>query len=183
MSERKSSSRWRHFLLMLPFFFVGVAIPVYFFGFSGDGPPQMVSEYTPRDYAPDGYSSGDRGFRRDRSSRFGIVSLVRRMFEDPIAAFGSPRSSLGAKLVILAVVFGAGYLLLRFILSFAGAVVGFFVHKAAGPMFMGFLAVGSTWGIHETVAQQFGMTWAAATVSITAAIATLFTLAGFRIRG
>jgi uncharacterized membrane protein len=50
-------------------------------------------------------------------------------------------------------------------------------------MFMGFLAVGSTWGIHQTVADQFGLTWAATTVSITAAIATLFALAGVRIRG
>jgi uncharacterized membrane protein len=49
-------------------------------------------------------------------------------------------------------------------------------------MFMGFMAVGSTWGIHQTIAQQFGMTWAAATVSITAAVATLFALAGVKLR-
>jgi hypothetical protein len=47
-------------------------------------------------------------------------------------------------------------------------------------MFMGFLAVGSTWGIHQTVAEQFGMGWAAVTVAMTAAVATLFALAGIR---
>ena len=49
-------------------------------------------------------------------------------------------------------------------------------------MFMGFLAVGSTWGIHQTVAEQFGMTWAAVTVAMTAAVATLFALTGVKLR-
>jgi hypothetical protein len=58
----------------------------------------------------------------------------------------------------------------------------FLAHKAAAPMFMGFLAVGSTWGIHQTIAQQLGMTWAAATVTLTAAIASLFSLAGVKLQ-
>ena len=42
------SSRIRHFLLMLPFFLVGIAIPVFLYGFSGDGPPNL----TPERYSP-----------------------------------------------------------------------------------------------------------------------------------
>ena len=46
MSDRPS--RLRQFLVMLPFFLVGVGLPVYFYGFSGDGPPNL----TPERYSP-----------------------------------------------------------------------------------------------------------------------------------
>ena len=81
---------------------------------------------------------------------------------------------------------GDGFIALRLVLAIVAGTVGsflaFLVHKAAGPMFMGFLAVGSTWGIHQTIAEQFGMQWAATTVSLTAAVATLFALAGVKVR-
>jgi hypothetical protein len=186
---RTGGSRLRHFLLMLPFFLIGVAIPVYFFGFSGDGPPQMTSSeqsYSPGpssdQYAPDRpYSDGYRSRRRGGGS--GIVRYVRNTFEGIVDGFVSPNSSpLTIKLGVLAAVIIGGFFLVRLLLAAASGVGSFLIHKAAGPMFMGFLAVGSTWGIHQTVAEQFGLTWAAATASITAAIAALFALAGVRVR-
>ena len=96
---------------------------------------------------------------------------------------GSP---LLIKLGLLGGLFVVGFFIVRILLQVLtgamGTIGNFLIHKAAGPMFMGFLAVGSTWGIHQTVASEFGMTWAAATIAVTAAIATLFALAGVRIR-
>lgn len=180
MAERTGSSRWTHFLMMLPFFLIGIAIPVYFYGFSGDGPPRMSQDQysSERDSQPSFRSS-----RRD-----GIVGASRNAFDRTVDNWsGRGASPLLIKLGLLGVVFAVGFFLVRILLhvlaGVAGAVGSFFVHKAAGPMFMGFVAVGSTWGIHQTVADQFGTTWAAATISITAAVATLLALAGVRIRG
>jgi hypothetical protein len=182
MAERTGSSRWTHFLMMLPFFLIGIAIPVYFYGFSGDGPPRMQSE--------DQFSPSQDSQPSFRSSRRndGIVGATRNAFDRTADDYGGRGASpLLIKLGLLGIVFAVGFVLVRILLGFlagvAGTVGSFLIHKAAGPMFMGFLAVGSTWGIHQTVADQFGLTWAAATVSITAAIATLFALAGVRVRG
>lgn len=178
MAERSSSSRWGHFLMMLPFFLIGIAIPVYFYGFSGDGPPSVSPTSS--------IETQDRRF--GPSSRdSGIATATRDAFDRPAREYGDRGGSpLLVKLGILGAIFVGGFFLIRILLGafagMAGAVGSFFVHKAAGPMFMGFLAVGSTWGIHQTVADQFGMTWAAATIAITAAVATLFALAGVRIR-
>jgi hypothetical protein len=213
MSER--TNRVWHFVMMLPFFLIGVAIPVYFFGFSGDGPPQIelaqryspvppVSSYPPSfapaspgdpnaspQYAPptgrqpapsDGYDP-----YADEGSSSGIVDLVRGIYETAVDRYISPTMS---PLLIRLSVFFTGFLLVYLVVRLVlvmmtgvlGGLVGFLIHKAAAPMFMGFLAVGSTWGIHQTIAEQFGLTWAAATVSVTAAIASLFSLAGVRIR-
>jgi hypothetical protein len=186
MSER-NSSRWLHFLLMLPFFLIGVAIPVYFYGFSGDGPPQVQSTgayETAPSAAPEAYAAR----RFEPAPEDGVVSFTRGLFDRAVDTYVSPNvSPLLIKLGLLAALFAAGFVAVRIALAMiAGALGGvahFLIHKAAGPMFMGFLAVGSSWGIHQTVAQQFGMTWAAATVSMTAAVATLLALAGVRIRG
>jgi hypothetical protein len=181
MAERKSSSRWSHFLMMLPFFLLGIAIPVYFYGFSGDGPPiQRDSGFNPSPEAEPSF----RASRRDD----GIVGASRNAFDRTVDNYGGRGASpLVIKLGLLGLVFVVGYFLVRIVLhalsGVAGAVGSFLVHKAAGPMFMGFVAVGSTWGIHQTVANEFGLTWAAATISITAAIATLLALAGVRVRG
>jgi hypothetical protein len=173
MAERSSSSRWGQFLMMLPFFLIGIAIPVYFYGFSGDGPavsPTSAVESQDRRFGP-------------RSRDSGIVNATRDAFDRPAREYGDRGGSpLLVKLGILGALFVAGFFVIRILLSAFAGVGSFLVHKAAGPMFMGFLAVGSTWGIHQTVADQFGMTWAAATIAITAAIATLFALAGVRIR-
>ncbi len=195
MAETTGHSRWRQFLLMLPFFLIGVAIPVYFFGFSGDGPPSMDSteSFNPApSMAPapdDGYSSPryDRSYRGGRGERRGIVGFARDAFESVVDRNVSQNlSPLMIKLGFLAVLFVGGFIALRIVIALIygtlGGLMAFLVHKAAGPMFMGFLAVGSTWGIHQTIAEQFGMQWAAATVSITAAIAALFALAGVRVR-
>lgn len=187
---RTGGSRWRHFLLMLPFFLIGVAIPVYFFGFSGDGPPEITTTSSPSySPAPSDYGSNQRSYpedfgqRRHRGGGSGIVRSVRNAFEGVVDGFVSPNSSpLAIKLGILGAVIIGGFFLVRMLLAAASGVGSFLIHKAAGPMFMGFLAVGSTWGIHQTVADQFGLTWAAATASITAAVAALFALAGVRIR-
>jgi hypothetical protein len=188
-TEHKGS-RWRHFLLMLPFFLIGVAIPVYFFGFSGDGPPAATSMSEPSFAPAPGAAPEDGQFspRMRRGERFGVVAFARDLFERAVDSYVSPNvSPLTVKLGLLVVLFAVGYFVLRLVLALVtgalGGVFGFLIHKAAGPMFMGFLAVGSTWGIHQTVAQEFGMGWAAATVSITAAVATLFALAGVRVRG
>ncbi len=196
MSER--SSRWPHFFLMLPFFLIGIALPVYFFGFSGDGPPNMETQtYSPVPAAPapsDGnpspsYSapSEDGAQQASRSNRYGLVTFVRELFERAVDTYVSPGlSPLTIKLGVFAGLFLLLFLAVRIVLMLitgvVGGFLGFLVHKAAAPMFMGFLAVGSTWGIHQTVAEQFGMSWAAATVTITAAVASLFALAGVRIR-
>jgi hypothetical protein len=177
MAERSSSSRWTHFLMMLPFFLIGIAIPVYFYGFSGDGPSMSPTS---------SIESQDRSFG-PRSRDSGIVDATRDAFDRPAREYGDRGGSrLLVKLGLLGGLFIAGFFIVRILLSAfagaAGAVGSFLVHKAAGPMFMGFLAVGSTWGIHQTVADEFGMTWAAATIAITAAIATLFALAGVRVR-
>lgn len=174
--------RWRNFLLMLPFFLIGIAIPVYYFGFTGDeGVSQSPSYSTPSDssYAPSDLPQGRE-----------VVHASRNLFDRTADQWVSPRlSRLTIKLFLLGGLFALGYVVLRVILAglsgFGGAAkaaFGFLVHKALGPMFMGFLAVGSTWGIHQTVADQFGMTWAAVTVAMTAAVATLFALAGVRLR-
>jgi hypothetical protein len=172
---------------MLPFFLIGVAIPVYFYGFSGDGPPQVQSTgaYESAPAAPEAYAAPRF---EPAPEHDGVVSFTRGLFDRAVDQYVSPAvSPLLVKLGVLAALFVGGFLVVRVVLSLlAGALGGIFtflIHKAAGPMFMGFLAVGSTWGIHQTVAQQFGMTWAAATVSMTAAVATLFALAGVRIRG
>ncbi len=195
MSERRS--RWPHFFLMLPFFLIGVAVPVYFFGFSGDGPPNLQPQtYSPVPVAPaptggatpPGYSSPSVDRSQPSSSReYGPVSFMRGLFERAVDMYVSPGlSPLTIKLGVFAglflLLFFAVRIVLLLITGVVGGFLGAFIHKAAAPMFMGFLAVGSTWGIHQTVAEQFGMSWAAATVSITAAIASLFALAGVRIR-
>ncbi len=195
MSERRS--RWPHFFLMLPFFLIGVAVPVYFFGFSGEGPPNLQPQtYSPVPVAPaptdgttpPGYSSPSVDRSQPPSSRgYGPVSFMRGLFERAVDMYVSPGlSPLTIKLGVFAglflLLFFAVRIVLLLITGVVGGFIGVFIHKAAAPMFMGFLAVGSTWGIHQTVAEQFGMSWAAATVSITAAIASLFALAGVRIR-
>ncbi len=182
MAERTGSSRWTHFLMTLPFFLIGIAIPVYFYGFSGDGPPRMAQDQY------DSTPSAEPSFRSSRRGGDGIVSATRNAFDRTADNYGGRGGSpLLIKLGLLGVIFAVGFVLIRIFLHFltgvAGSVGSFLVHKAAGPMFMGFVAVGSTWGIHQTVADQFGTTWAAATISITAAIATLLALAGVRIRG
>lgn len=182
--ERSGSSRWRHFLMMVPAFLIGIAITVYFFGFTGDGPPRLGQEDTYTTYAQDDPDSPT--FRRPMGDS-GIVTFMRGLFNDTVDRWVSPSlSPLTVKLGLLVVVFGFGFAVMRVIIALVsgalGGIFGFLVHKAAAPMFMGFLAVGSTWGIHQTVAEQFGMAWAAATVCITAAIATLFALAGVRVR-
>ena len=176
------SSRWRNFLFMIPFFVIGIAIPVYYFGINGDGgtaPPPSYSAPS-SDSAPSVLPQG-----RD------VVRASRDFFERTTDKWETPRgpSRLSIQLLILGGLFAAGYVVLRIVLAglsgFEGAAraaFGFMVHKALGPMFMGFLAVGSTWGIHQTVADQFGVTWAAVTVAMTAATATLFALAGVRLR-
>ena len=181
MAERTRSSRLTHFLMMLPFFLIGIAIPVYFYGFSGDGPPRAGSETT-FNPAPE----AQPGLRSSRPG--GIVTATRDAFERTVDSYsGRGASPLIIKLGLLAVLFVGGFILVRVVLhllsGIAGTVGSFLVHKAAGPLFMGFLAVGSTWGIHRDVADQFGLTWAAATVSITIAIAALLALAGVRVRG
>ena len=183
MSERRGS-RWTHFLLMLPFFLIGIAIPVYFYGFSGDGPPEIMQPAP--SYDPSPVAQQERSFRP--SGRDGIVGATRNAFDRTVDNWGGRGlSPLEIKLGLLGVIVVAGFFVVRVLLHFLSGVMGavgsFFVHKAAGPMFMGFIAVGSTWGIHQTVADSFGMNWAAATVSITAAIAALLALAGVRIRG
>lgn len=183
------SHRLRNFLLMLPFFLIGIAIPVYYYGWSGDQGSADSSYSSP---SPS-YDSNDRyRSQRDWGPRDRGVVHASRDFFDRTADSWAPRgySRFGIKMGILAGLFVLGYLALRLVLAVVGgfegaakAAGGFVVHKALGPMFMGFLAVGSTWGIHTTVAEQFGMTWAAVTVAVTAAVATLFALAGVRIRG
>lgn len=202
MSDRPS--RLRQFLVMLPFFLVGVGLPVYFYGFSGDGPPNL----TPQRYSPvttmspapvvtapsgDPYAqSGDQapgvavtssGYARPA----GIVMFMRGIFEGFVDRYVSTDVSpasimLVAFLGIFGLMFVAVRVLLALVTGAVGGVLSFLIHKAAAPMFMGFLAVGSTWGIHQTVAQEFGMTWAATTVTLTAAVASLFALAGVKIR-
>ncbi|MBL9095599.1 MAG: hypothetical protein JNK07_01625 [Alphaproteobacteria bacterium] len=184
MAERSRGSRWTHFLMMLPFFLIGIAIPVYFYGFSGDGPPQLpqsTNTYNPTPEEP------AEAMRRMAPPRDSVVGAARGLFERTVDTYISPSlSPLTIKLGLLGVLFVAGFLIVRVALHLItgtlGAVGSFLMHKAAGPMFMGFLAVGSTWGIHQTVADQFGLNWAAATVSITAAVAALFALAGVRVR-
>lgn len=192
MAENTGHSRIRHFLMMLPFFIIGIAIPYYFFGFSGDGPPKLsVNEsFHPEAMAPapssDGSSQTYPGSPnyRERQQRPSIVGFARDMFEGVVDRNVSPNMSPALiKIGFLAVLFVGGFIVLRMLLSFFfGGVLSFLIHKAAGPMFMGFMAVGSTWGIHQTIAEQFGMEWAATTVSMTAAVATLFALAGVKLR-
>ena len=202
MSDRPS--RLRQFLVMLPFFLVGVGLPVYFYGFSGDGPPNLTPErYSPvTTMAPapvvpapsgDPYAqSGDQapgvvvtssGYARPA----GIVMFMRGIFEGFVDRYVSTDVSpasimLVAFLGLFGLMFMAVRVLLALVTGTIGGVLSFVIHKAAAPMFMGFLAVGSTWGIHQTVAQEFGMTWAATTVTLTAAVASLFALAGVKIR-
>lgn len=177
----RAPSRLRHFLLMLPFFLIGIALPVYFYGFSGDGPVVPAQETFSPSAIP-----GERSFD-GQSNRFGVVAFVRNAFDGIVDTYVSPEiSPLIIKLGTLALLFVGGFIFLRVVIGIIsgtlGSVIGFLIHKAAAPMFMGFLAVGSTWGIHQTVAEQFGLSWAATSVSITAAIATLFALAGVRIK-
>jgi hypothetical protein len=184
MSERRGS-RWTRFLMMLPFFLIGIAIPVYFYGFSGDGPPDIaIGE---RSFEPAPAAAPDEETTQRRGQRFPIVGFMRRLFSDAIDNYVSPSLSKPVIAIgMLGVIFVVGYLVIRLLIGlFRGALSGtfsFLVHRAAGPMFMGFLAVGSTWGIHETVFREYGMAWAAATVSIVAAVATLLALAGVPLR-
>ena len=197
MSERTGSSRWTQFLLMLPAFLIGVALPVYFFGFSGDGPPTLPdnSYHPPTAMAPAPTTPGGNGYTSpygDPNERVarppGLVTFVRGLFESAVDSYVAPGlPPIVIKLGTLLLLFTGGFIVIRLLLGFLGAtlgsMLGFLIHKAAGPLFMGFLAVGSTWGIHQTIAQQFGLQWAATTVSLTAAVATLFALAGVKIRG
>ena len=197
------SSRIRHFLLMLPFFLVGIAIPVFLYGFSGDGPPDLTPErYSPVTrfapapapvVPPEGGGSGqyapspDGGQYAAARKAPAVVTFVRALFEGFVDRYISQSLSPATiKLGAFAIMFSLSFLLVRLLLAVirgaAGNVVTFLVHKAAAPMFMGFLAVGSTWGIHQTIAEEFGMSWAATTVTLTAAIASLFALAGVKIR-
>jgi hypothetical protein len=184
MAERTRSSRWTHFLMMLPFFLLGIAIPVYFYGFSGDGPPRMETRDDSFNPAPESEPSFRSSSRRGGD---GIVGATRNAFDRTVDSYGGRGASpLLIKLGLLGIVFAVGYFLVRVVLhafaGVAGTVGSFLVHKGAGPLFMGFLAVGSTWGIHRDVADEFGLTWAAATVSVTIAIAALLALAGVRPR-
>lgn len=189
------SSRFRQFLLMLPFFLVGVAIPVFLYGFSGDGPPDMTPErYSPvpapaptlpKEGGADEASRQFAPFGQERGSA--LVAGVRSLFESLVDRYVSRELSPATiKLVAALGIFGLSFVTVRLLFAFiqgtVGSVIAFLIHKAAAPMFMGFLAVGSTWGIHQTIADEFGMNWAATTVTLTAAIATLFALAGVRIR-
>ncbi len=197
------SSRIRHFLLMLPFFLVGIAIPVFLYGFSGDGPPDLTPErYSPVTrfapapapvVPPEGGGSGqyapspDGGQYAAARKAPAVVTFMRALFEGFVDRYISQSLSPATiKLGAFAIMFSLSFLLVRLLLAVvrgaAGNVVTFLVHKAAAPMFMGFLAVGSTWGIHQTIAEEFGMSWAATTVTLTAAIASLFALAGVKIR-
>jgi hypothetical protein len=192
MSEHteRAPSRLRHFLLMLPFFLIGIALPVYFYGFSGDGPIQATpaqDTFSPASPGEPGEFAPPSARRFDGPSRFGIVAMVRDAFDGIVNTYVSPDvSPLVIKLGTIAALFVGGFVVLRVVIAIIsgtlGSVIGFLIHKAAAPMFMGFLAVGSTWGIHQTVAEQFGLSWAATSVTITAAIATLFALAGVRVR-
>jgi hypothetical protein len=169
---------------MLPFFLIGVAIPVYFYGFSGDGPPEIMKSER---FDSEPTAAPDQSFQRS-SRRDGIVGATRNAFDRTVDSWGGGGfSPLAIKLGFLGLIVVVGFVVVRVLLHFFSGVMGaigsFFIHKAAGPMFMGFIAVGSTWGIHRDVADEFGLTWAAATVSITAAIAALLALAGVRIRG
>ncbi len=200
MSDRPS--RIRQFLVMLPFFLLGVGLPVYFYGFSGDGPPDLTpARYSPvttmaptpvSPGPPDGYGnptdpSQPGGETAGYGRPPGIVMFMRGIFESFVDRYVSASLSpaaikLGVFLGLFAIVFVAIRFLIGFVAGSIGSVLTFLIHKAAAPMFMGFLAVGSTWGIHQTVAEEFGMTWAATTVTLTAAIASLFALAGVKIR-
>ncbi|MFO0473730.1 MAG: hypothetical protein ACK52K_01095 [Alphaproteobacteria bacterium] len=211
------SSRIRHFLLMLPFFLVGIAVPTFLFGFFGDGPPKMAEQrYSPVEAQPvpaspqDGAGAGagagsgagpggaapqgpadatrpwDYDFGPQRQPP-AAVGFMRSLYEGFVERFVSQSLSpatikLGAFLLIFGVSFLCIRLFFALITGSVGSIMAFLVQKAAAPMFMGFLAVGSTWGIHQTVAQEFGMPWAATTVTLTAAIASLFALAGVKIR-
>jgi hypothetical protein len=173
------SNRLRNFLLMLPFFIIGIAIPVYYFGWSGD---QGVA-------SSPSYSSPSSDVAPTMAPPRAVVSASRDLFDRTADRWPS-YSRISVKMFLLGGLFALGYVAFRLILAVisgfegaARAAFGFLVHKALGPMFMGFLAVGSTWGIHQTVAEQFGITWAAVTVAMTAAVATLFALAGVRLRG
>lgn len=197
----QQSSRWWHFMLMLPFFLIGVALPVYFYGFSGDGPPNLqpdryspvpVTLAPPNDTTPNpggGFSPPDEAaspYAR-HSGQLGLVGFVRGLFDGFVDSYVSPSFSPAAiKLSVFAGLFLLVFLVIRVGLALITGVFSnfmlFLIHKAAAPMFMGFLAVGSTWGIHQTVADQFGMSWAATSVTLTAAVASLFALAGVRIR-
>lgn len=202
------SSRLWQFLVMLPFFFLGVALPVYFFGFSGDGPPDLTPErYSPlsRVQAPPPIAATKPGPApssqqpADDTQPWGdptqdawdgppaAVSFMRGMFEGVVdRTVTESLTPATIKLATFGGVLALAYLLIRLLLVLVrgsvGSLVGFLVHKAAAPMFMGFLAVGSTWGIHQTIAEEFGMSWAATTVTLTAAIAAVFSLAGVKIR-
>jgi hypothetical protein len=201
MSE--SPSRLRQFLVMLPFFLVGVGLPVYFYGFSGDGPPDLTpARYSPvttmapapAPVAPDGtyvQPAGPGQPGDDASQSYGrppgIVMFMRGIFEGFVDRYVSNNvSPASIMLVSFLALFGLMFVAVRVLLALVtgtiGGVLSFLIHRAAAPMFMGFLAVGSTWGIHQTVAQEFGMTWAATTVTLTAAVASLFALAGVKIR-
>jgi len=192
MSERPS--RFWQVMLMLPFFIIGVALPVYFHGFSGDGPPNLkATPYSPvtQIFSAPTSSPSYADYRRtvapplDPENRSALVELFRGFYDGfvdrNVSASFSP---VAIKLLVFAIFFITSAVLVRFLLVWASGKLGgflmFLAHKAAAPMFMGFLAVGSTWGIHQTIAQQWGMTWAAATVTLTAAIASLFSLAGVR---
>lgn len=194
MSERPS--RFWQVMLMLPFFIIGVAFPVYFYGFSGDGPPNLkttpYSPVTPIFSTPTS-SPSYADYRRvtappgDPENRSGLVEFFRSFYDGFVDRYVSASfSPVAIKLLVFVVFFVAAAVLVRFVLIWASARISgflmFLAHKAAAPMFMGFLAVGSTWGIHQTIAQQLGMTWAAATVTLTAAIASLFSLAGVKLQ-
>jgi hypothetical protein len=199
------SSRIRQFLLMLPFFLLGIAVPTLLFGFVGEGPPNMAAQRyspvqpqpvpaAPKDGKAEAAPQEPADMTRPWDYDYGppqqppaAVGFMRRLYEGFVDRFVSQSLSpatikLGAFLLIFGVSFLVIRLLFALITGSVGSIMAFLVQKAAAPMFMGFLAVGSTWGIHQTVAQEFGMPWAATTVTLTAAIASLFALAGVKIR-
>lgn len=191
---------------MLPFFLVGIAVPTFLFGFFGDGPPNMAAQrYSPVEAQPvpaspqDGAGAGGAAPQgpadttRPWDGDYGpqqppaAVGFMRGLYEGFVDRYVSQSLSPATiKLTAFLMIFGVSFLFIRLLFALitgsVGSIMAFLVHKAAAPMFMGFLAVGSTWGIHQTVAQEFGMPWAATTVTLTAAIASLFALAGVKIR-
>ena len=188
-------SRFWQFALMLPFFIIGVALPVFFHGFSGDGPPNLKAQtYSPvAPIAAPPRSPSYSDYRRtapaasDPANRSALVGVFRGFFDGFVDRFVSTNLSPTAiKTLVFCTYFLATLLLIRLALVLtAGVLAGvmlFLVHMAIVPLFVGFLAVGSSWGIHQTMALQFGINWLAAAASLMAGLASLISLAGVRVR-
>ena len=113
------SHRWRNFLFMIPFFVIGIGIPVYYFGINGDGgaaPPPSYSSPS-SDMRPSVLPQGRE-----------VVSASRDFFERTADRWETPHgpSRLSIQLLTLGGLFAAGYLALRIALaglsSFEGVV-------------------------------------------------------------